>query len=284
MVFEGVCHTVDMNTGMKIFGIRAPFVFLLTMVLLGALLFVFSSSAEVGAVSGGARLYGGATIYQWAVVGVPVAFLLAFIKAVRDEVKSDVRMVRDEVKSDVRMVRDEMKNGVSMVRDEMKSDVRMVRDEMKNAITLVRDDLKSDIQMVCSRIDDLRKDVVDRMMRLENIKIIEEKSPAQLTATGQTLLRKSGGLDYITRHQQDLSGQFDGVDDPFEIQEKARQLIREKIVNKEFAVDTHYLYEKAKTIDEVVLAVGTELRDVIFRIKGMPVPSDKEEEEKAVAS
>ena len=38
------------------------------------------------------------------------------------------------------------------------------------------------------------------------------------------------------------------------------------------------------SVPPAVLAVGTELRDVLFRIKGMPVPSDKEEEEKTVAS
>ena len=96
------------------------------------------------------------------------------------------------------------------------------------------------------------------------------ESPVRLTKAGQKVLRGSGGLDYLIDNKDTLLQEFSDVDDPSVIQERATKIVREKIEGGEFVVHTKWLYEDGRTTDQVVDAVGIELRDMVFRFKGMP--------------
>ncbi|MCY4577027.1 MAG: hypothetical protein OXB96_01155 [Candidatus Kaiserbacteria bacterium] len=138
--------------------------------------------------------------------------------------------------------------------------VRMVKGDLKDCMEKMEKTLKESI-------DDLKK----RFERIENCIIKVSDSPIKLTEVGQKVLRESGGLDYLASNKDSLLQEFFDTDDPFVIQERAVKIIREKMEVGEFVANTEWLYKNGSTTDQVVDAVGTELRDMVFRVKGIDV-------------
>ena len=115
-----------------------------------------------------------------------------------------------------------------------------------------------------------------RISKLEGINegkiLAKEQSPLTLTDVGATLLRDSGGKKYIEDNKETLLKKFDGVNNAFDIQERAKGLIREKIKETNGLEDIKkYLFNNGKSIDDIVLVMGLELRDVVLKYKDISV-------------
>ena len=100
-----------------------------------------------------------------------------------------------------------------------------------------------------------------------------------LADVGTTLLHDSGGKKYIEANRESLLKKFDGINNAFDIQEKAKNVIREKVGETNGLEEIKkYLFNNGKSTEDIVLVMGIELRDTVFKhrnIKIEQVDTDK---------
>ena len=99
---------------------------------------------------------------------------------------------------------------------------------------------------------------------------IESKSPASLTDKGRLLLKESGAEEFIKNNEKKLLKYFDGIDEPFDIQEKSLEVIEQELRSDKKIKS--YLFQKgAKGIKGVAEVAGIALRDVVLKHKSIQV-------------
>ena len=112
-----------------------------------------------------------------------------------------------------------------------------------------------------------------RVSKLEGInegQLVKRKSPMSLTKIGKKLLKDSGGGKYLENNKTKLFELFEGTDNAFDIQEKAKNIMRERIEKSDgFDEIKKYLFENGRDIDDIVLVMGLELRDMVLQQKGI---------------
>ena len=146
-------------------------------------------------------------------------------------------------------------------------------------VRLVKGDLVDRVEKMEQNLKESINGIVSRLERLEIHFIKSVQSPVQLTKSGQELLHESGGFEYLVAHKDALLQEFSDMDDPFAIQEYAIQVMRKKTENGEVPMHTKWMYKKGRTTDQFVDAVGTELRDMVLRSKGIPVDEEEEQQQ-----
>ena len=137
------------------------------------------------------------------------------------------------------------------------------------------------IDTVVEKIVEKLDAIADRVSMLEGIyegkALAKEQSPLTLTEVGRTLLHDSGGKKYIEDNKESLLQEFRDVDNAFDIQERAKDVMREKIRETNGLADIKtYLFTNGKSVEDIVLVVGLELRDVVFAHKGITVEQVEE--------
>ncbi len=115
-----------------------------------------------------------------------------------------------------------------------------------------------------------------RVSELEGInkgkELAKEQSPLTLTDAGNALLCDSGGKKYIEDNEKSLIKNFNDLDNAFDIQEKAKDIIREKMKEPNALKNIKiYLFDNGKSVEDIVLVMGLELRDAVFKHKGIAV-------------
>ena len=111
-----------------------------------------------------------------------------------------------------------------------------------------------------------------RVSKLEGIdqqkRWTEGKSPLSLTDTGKKALIDSGIRGYIDQHKDGLLKKFEGVQNAFDIQQKAREVMKKEFEKSDFDETKNYLYNNSKDFDEAVMAAGVYLRDIVLEERG----------------
>ena len=90
-------------------------------------------------------------------------------------------------------------------------------------------------------------------------------SPLSLTDRGKKLLKESGLEEYIGQNKEELLKYFDGIDNPLDIQTRAKDVMVEKIRENKRARD--YTYNEGINELEIEIAAGIALRDVVLEHK-----------------
>ena len=127
-----------------------------------------------------------------------------------------------------------------------------------------------------------------RMSKLEGINegktLAQRGSPMKLTKEGEKLLHDSGGKKYLESNKEVLLREFDETINAFDIQEKAKELIRKKMKENSKSGDINeikaYLFKEGREINEIVLVMGLELRDIVLNDKGIQIDQSDTNKEK----
>ena len=134
------------------------------------------------------------------------------------------------------------------------------------------DTIENDVKGLKEKTDELKNDISNirgSFDAYEKMRLVQKGSPIILTEHGKELLEKSGGQEYINMHADDLYKKFENIDNAFDIQEKARNIIRDEAENKDFSVIKEYLYREGMSFDDLTLVMGIKLRDMVLHKKGM---------------
>ena len=117
-------------------------------------------------------------------------------------------------------------------------------------------------------------DMHGRISELEGAqkeRLATSKSPMSLTDAGKKMLEDSGGKNYIHSHKEVLFDEFSDADTAFDIQERAKSVIRERLDHSDFKEIKEYLYKEGKSVDDIVLVMGLYLRDEALKNKNIGV-------------
>ena len=118
--------------------------------------------------------------------------------------------------------------------------------------------------------------IPERVSELEGVNkgktLAKTGSPMKLTEEGEKLLNDSGGKKYLKDNESEVLKQFDDVNNAFDIQERAKSVIRKKVGETNGLEDIKkYLFDNGKTADDIILVMGLELRDMVLSDKGVEV-------------
>lgn len=118
--------------------------------------------------------------------------------------------------------------------------------------------------------------------------LTQRESPISLSDKGKALLLDSGGQTYIETNRENL---IQAIRDrnpqsAYDVQEFAKQVIREKSSEPNFIPIKNYLYTQGLDLDRAVTVLGIQLRDVALPALGFnpedidntPTPSKADEE------
>ena len=113
-----------------------------------------------------------------------------------------------------------------------------------------------------------------RVSKLEGAReeqLATKKSPVSLTNAGEKMLEESGGKKYLEINKDELIKEFSDMKNAFDIQEKAKEIIRQKIKESDFEEIKEYLFKEGKGVDDIELVMGLCLRDIVLEKKSISV-------------
>ena len=93
-------------------------------------------------------------------------------------------------------------------------------------------------------------------------------SPMRLTEVGEKVLNKSGCRQYLEDNKGDLLKQFDDAKTPFDVEEKAKDIIRNSRKEMDSYIDKDFMHDDGKSFDDVVFVLSIELRDMVLNARG----------------
>ena len=99
---------------------------------------------------------------------------------------------------------------------------------------------------------------------------LNKRSPVALTEQGTEFLKKSGAEEYIERNKESLLKQFEGIDEPFDIQEKSLKVAGQEL-RKDKKIKAFLYQEGEKNMNRITDVTGIALRDVVLKHKGIEV-------------
>ena len=92
-------------------------------------------------------------------------------------------------------------------------------------------------------------------------------SPMKLTQEGEKVLNGSGCRQYLEDNKENLLKQFDNIKIPFDIEEKARNIIRNSREDMDSYINKDFMHNEGKSFDDVIFVLGIELRDMVLHAK-----------------
>ena len=101
--------------------------------------------------------------------------------------------------------------------------------------------------------------------------IVQKGSPLRLTDTGKKLLEESGGKKLIEKVFDKLLPHFDKIDNAYDIQEKAKDVVKKIEVKDGIVAVKNYLFATGNSFDDLATAMSIELRDKVLKQKGITV-------------
>ena len=136
-------------------------------------------------------------------------------------------------------------------------------------------DFTSEYKRTTSRIIE---SVAELKGSFNTYQFIKSDSPIKLTEGGVELLEDSGGKAYVDKNLEHLYMEFKGVDNEYDIQKKARDIMKAKEHDKNFDAMKKYLYEKGLHFNDLATVMGVYLRDMVFTKKKIQ-PIQKQQEQ-----
>ena len=115
------------------------------------------------------------------------------------------------------------------------------------------------------KYDRLIKEVARMQGRLDVH--LKKDSPLRVTDEGEAFLDKSGAKGHIEKHKEILLKEFDDISEPFEIQEKAVEVMEDRL--RENNEITTFVYENGEDIKHLAKVAGIALRDIVLKHKGI---------------
>ena len=127
------------------------------------------------------------------------------------------------------------------------------------------------------KVEDLRKKsdnydkLGERIAKLEGRMepYVKRKSPMSLTERGEKFLEVSGAKEYIQNNLENLISKFETIEAPLDIQEKAKQVMAEKL--RENNDIKAYVFREGEDMDNLAVVAGIELRDLVIKHKGIEI-------------
>lgn len=136
------------------------------------------------------------------------------------------------------------------------------------------------IVFVLFKLRDGMSDLGDRISKLEGFKdglLITQQSPLALTETGEKVLEESGGKEYLEDHKDRLIAEFSKTKNAFDIQEKARDVVRQEMERDAFEKIKEYLFREGKSARDIELVMGLQLRNMVLESRGIPIQQSDSE-------
>ena len=90
----------------------------------------------------------------------------------------------------------------------------------------------------------IRLAVLEEREKYRNERYTHKNSPVSLTDEGAILLKESGAGDYIEKNKEGLLRQFENITAPYDIQERAGELMTEKLRNNDTVKDFAFVKVK----------------------------------------
>ena len=100
-------------------------------------------------------------------------------------------------------------------------------------------------------------------------------SPLTLLEKGITLYKESGAKGFVEKNKESLLKHFEGINEPYDIQEKAVLLMLQEL-RKDRDVKNYVFNNAESTIKDVADVAGIALRDIVFEEKGIEIEQNKE--------
>lgn len=125
------------------------------------------------------------------------------------------------------------------------------------------------------KTDKIAEDVAELKGSFHTYQFIKSDSPIKLTESGIDLLQNSGGKAYLDKNIEDLCKEFEGIDNEYDIQKRARDIMQDKEHDKNFDAMKKYLYQKGLHFNDLATVMGVYLRDKVFEKKDIQ-PVQKE--------
>ena len=115
---------------------------------------------------------------------------------------------------------------------------------------------------------------IRKVSRLEGLmerdtRYLKKESPLSLTDQGTLLLINSGMQKYIEDNKDELLKSFDGVDVPLDIQDRAKEIMREKIQSNTDV--KNYIFKEGLSVEDVASVAGVALRDIVLKSKNIDI-------------
>ena len=121
------------------------------------------------------------------------------------------------------------------------------------------------IEKKTSKYDELIEDMV--RMRTEVDIYLKKESPLKVTDEGEAFLKRSGARGYIEKYRKNLLKDFSNIHEPFNIQEKAVEIMNNNLRGEEDV--TKFVYENGEDMERLAKVAGVALRDIVLKEKGM---------------
>ena len=99
---------------------------------------------------------------------------------------------------------------------------------------------------------------------LKSKTLSKSASPERLTEVGEKVLYGSGCRQYLEDNKEGLLRQFDDIQAPFDIEEKAKDVIRNSRKDIDKYINKDFMYNDGRSFDDVVSVLGLELRDMVL--------------------
>ena len=119
-----------------------------------------------------------------------------------------------------------------------------------------------------------------RVSSLEGFKsglLVTQQSPLALTETGEKVLEESGGKEYLENNKDRLIEEFSETKSAFDIQEKAKDIIKQEMGKDTFEKIKEYLFQEGKSARDIELVMGLQLRNMVLKNRGIPIQQDDSE-------
>lgn len=127
--------------------------------------------------------------------------------------------------------------------------------------------MQKNLSMHQKKIDKLAEDVAELKGSFKTYQLIKSDSPIKLTEGGVSLLEQSGGKAYLDKNIGSLYKEFEKIDNEYDIQKKAREIIKDKEHDQNFDAMKKYLYQKGLSFSDLAIVMGVYLRDLVLEKK-----------------
>ena len=124
-----------------------------------------------------------------------------------------------------------------------------------------------------SRFDG-RISTIEGALRVRKESIVESGSPLKLTDKGTVLLVTSGADKYIEKNKESLLKQFNDITEPYDIQKRAGEVMREELEHDKDIKD--FVFRKGEFMEDVADVASIALRNVVFKHKGIDIEKYKD--------
>ena len=185
--------------------------------------------------------------FQWSIIGTLVVVLVGILVFIFKNVLGDIRELRKTIEN------------------------------MNNRINSKFENINSKFENINSRFENINSRLEKINVRLAGIEavmpMLKKKalgmsgSPMRLTEEGEKVLNSSGCRQYLEDNKEDLLRQFDDIKTPFDVEEKAKDIIRSSRKDMDRYIDKDFMHDDGKSFDDVVFVLGIELRDMVLHAR-----------------